>query len=63
MGFADLDMGDEQAFVSALLENSGQSIMSFPKLNSEIHIHRHNSQGGMQLDNVAEGEMEKVDFA
>ncbi len=37
-GFPDLDMGDEQAFVSALLENSGQSVMSFPKLNSDLHI-------------------------
>lgn len=59
MGFPDLDMGDEQAFVSALLENSGQSTMSFPKFNSEMHIHGNNSQGGM--DNVTEGEMEKVD--
>lgn len=38
VGFPDLDMGDEQAFVSALLENSGPSIMSFPKLNSDLHI-------------------------
>lgn len=34
MGFPDLDMGDESAFVSALLENSGQSTMSFPKLSA-----------------------------
>ena len=39
VGFPDLDMGDEQAFVSALLENSGPSIMSFPKLNSDLHLY------------------------
>lgn len=39
VGFPDLDMGDEQAFVSALLENSGPSIMSFPKLNSDLHTY------------------------
>ena len=38
MGFPDLDMGDEQAFVSALLENNGQSHMSFPKLGSDMHL-------------------------
>jgi hypothetical protein len=38
MGFPDLDMGDEQAFVSALLENSGQSTISFPKLNSDLGV-------------------------
>ena len=38
MGFPDLDMGDEQAFVSALLETSGPSSMSFPKLGSDLHM-------------------------
>lgn len=32
MGFPDLDMGDEQAFVSALLDNTGQSALSFRDL-------------------------------
>jgi len=38
MGFPDVDMGDEQAFVSALLDNRGQSTMSFPKLSSEMAL-------------------------
>jgi len=46
MGFPELDMGDEQAFVSALLENSGGGVggagMSFPKLSSaEDGLDRH----------------------
>lgn len=45
MGFPDLDMGDEQAFVSALLENSGQSTMSFPKLASDMHMSQVNMSG------------------
>jgi len=45
MGFPDLDMGDEQAFVSALLENSGQSTMSFPKLGSDMHLSQVNIAG------------------
>lgn len=52
MGFPDLDMGDEQAFVSALLENSGQSTMSFPKLGSDLHMHTGN-QSGVALSGVA----------
>ena len=35
--FPDLDMGDDQAFVSALLDNQGQSHLSFSKLHSELH--------------------------
>lgn len=56
VGFPDLDMGDEQAFVSALLENSGPSIMSFPKLNSDLHICDNNiSQENLALESgVAE---------
>lgn len=38
LGFPDLDMGDEQAFVSALLETSGPSSISFPKLGSDMHM-------------------------
>jgi len=38
MGFPYLDMGDEQAFVSALLETSGPSSMSFPKLGSDMQM-------------------------
>mmetsp|Transcript_36168 Transcript_36168/g.87295 ORF Transcript_36168/g.87295 Transcript_36168/m.87295 type:complete len:1009 (-) Transcript_36168:436-3462(-) len=52
MGFPDLDMGDEQAFVSALLENSGQSTMSFPKLGSDVHMHA-NGQSGVALSEHA----------
>lgn len=52
MGFPDLDMGDEQAFVSALLENSGQSTMSFPKLGSDVHMHA-NGQSGVALNEYA----------
>jgi hypothetical protein len=61
MGFPDLDMGDEQAFVSALLDNSGQSTMSFPKLNSHLDMHATaaattggNSQSGVALSSVPE---------
>mmetsp|Transcript_17566 Transcript_17566/g.30973 ORF Transcript_17566/g.30973 Transcript_17566/m.30973 type:complete len:667 (-) Transcript_17566:429-2429(-) len=46
MGFPDLDMGDEQAFVSALLENSGLSTMSFPKLHSDLHMSQANMSSG-----------------
>jgi SHAQKYF class myb-like DNA-binding protein len=35
--FPDLDVGDDQEFVSALLENQGQSHLSFSKLHSELH--------------------------
>lgn len=55
MGFPDLDMGDEQAFVSALLENSGQSTMSFPKLGSDVHMHTASAVGnrsGVALGSV-----------
>jgi hypothetical protein len=52
MGFPDLDMGDEQAFVSALLENNGQSHMSFPKLGSEMHL-ASSGQSGVALSGVA----------
>lgn len=57
MGFPDLDMGDEQAFVSALLENSGQgSAMSFPKLGSDVQMHMHSA---MALDEAVEEEGEE----
>lgn len=59
LGFPDLDMGDEQAFVSALLENSGQSSISFPKLNSDSvsHFDRRNSDAGshFQMSSAALG--------
>jgi hypothetical protein len=62
MGFPDLDMGDEQAFFSELLENSRQSPMSFPKLNSDMHIHGHPSQGGgLHLEAVTSRDIEKMD--
>jgi hypothetical protein len=35
MSFPDLDMGDEQAFVSALLDTSKESVMSFSKWGSQ----------------------------
>ena len=35
--FPDLDMGDDQAFVSALLTDQGQSHLSFSKLHSELN--------------------------
>ncbi len=44
MGFPDLDMGDEQAFVSALLETSGGGV-SFPKLGSEMGMSHGNIHG------------------
>ena len=53
MGFPDLDMGDEQAFVSALLENSGQSTMSFPKLGSDMHLM--GNMSGVGLSGVQSG--------
>ena len=53
MGFPDLDMGDEQAFVSALLENSGQSSISFPKLHSDLGVHVNNGQSGVGLSGVS----------
>lgn len=59
MGFPDLDMGDEQAFVSALLENSGQSSISFPKLHSDLGVHvstNGESSSEMELNALAVGE-------
>eukprot|EP00579_Thalassiosira_antarctica_P008621 CAMPEP_0201884900 /NCGR_PEP_ID=MMETSP0902-20130614/17612_1 /ASSEMBLY_ACC=CAM_ASM_000551 /TAXON_ID=420261 /ORGANISM="Thalassiosira antarctica, Strain CCMP982" /LENGTH=1000 /DNA_ID=CAMNT_0048413915 /DNA_START=188 /DNA_END=3190 /DNA_ORIENTATION=- len=53
MGFPDLDMGDEQAFVSALLENSGQGTMSFPKLHSDLHMSQINMSSGNNQSGVA----------
>lgn len=53
MGFPDLDMGDEQAFVSALLENSGQGTMSFPKLHSDLHMSEINMSSGNNQSGVA----------
>eukprot|EP00580_Thalassiosira_gravida_P013726 CAMPEP_0201681578 /NCGR_PEP_ID=MMETSP0494-20130426/51184_1 /ASSEMBLY_ACC=CAM_ASM_000839 /TAXON_ID=420259 /ORGANISM="Thalassiosira gravida, Strain GMp14c1" /LENGTH=1079 /DNA_ID=CAMNT_0048165329 /DNA_START=177 /DNA_END=3416 /DNA_ORIENTATION=+ len=55
MGFPELDMGDEQAFVSALLETSGQSTVNFPKLHSELHMSHgnmsnHGNQSGVALN-------------
>lgn len=44
MGFPDVDMGDEQAFVSALLDNKGESTMSFPKLSSVGALNSHGSE-------------------
>jgi len=38
LGFPDMDMGDEQAFVSALLDNTGQGKIIFPKLASDVHL-------------------------
>lgn len=61
MGFPDLDMGDEQAFVSALLENSGQSTMSFPKLNSELHMHTTALSSGLLGSVAAEEHHSQVD--
>ena len=60
VGFPDLDMGDEQAFVSALLENSGQSIMSFPKLNSDLQMCGIGSERNLALDDGMTGEEEKL---
>mmetsp|Transcript_23558 Transcript_23558/g.49344 ORF Transcript_23558/g.49344 Transcript_23558/m.49344 type:complete len:1138 (-) Transcript_23558:485-3898(-) len=55
MGFPELDMGDEQAFVSALLETSGQSTVNFPKLHSDLHMSHgnmsnHGNQSGVALN-------------
>ncbi len=62
MGFPDLDMGDEQAFFTELLESSRQSPVGFAKLNSDVHIHGHPSQGsGMHLESVTGGDIEKMD--
>jgi hypothetical protein len=61
MGFPDLDMGDEQAFVSALLENNGQSTMSFPKLGSEAHIlHAGVGASSVALNEAVEQAAEQV---
>eukprot|EP00804_Cyclotella_cryptica_P001210 CCRYP_012717-RA/>CCRYP_012717-RA protein AED:0.01 eAED:0.01 QI:942/1/1/1/1/1/2/276/600 len=38
MSFPDLDMGDEQAFVSALLDTSKESVISFSKWGSQIGV-------------------------
>jgi len=38
MSFPDLDMGDEQAFVSALLDTSKESMISFSKWGSQIGV-------------------------
>ena len=54
MGFPDLDMGDESAFVSALLENSGQSTMSFPKLNSALDMSNTTDQSSGALNSSTE---------
>ena len=62
MGFPDLDMGDDQAFFTELLESSRQSPVGFAKLNSDVHIHGHPSQGsGMHLESVTGGDIEKMD--
>jgi len=55
MGFPELDMGDDQAFVSALLETSGQSTVNFPKLHSDLHMSHgnmsnHGNQSGVALN-------------
>lgn len=62
MGFPDMDMGDEQAFVQGLLEGSGQSTMSFPKLDSAIDMsgHQHQSSAALtQAQQEKEAEEEK----
>lgn len=62
MGFPDMDMGDEQAFVQGLLEGSGQSTMSFPKLDSAIDMsgHQHPSSAALtQAQQEKEAEEEK----
>lgn len=38
MSFPDLDMGDEHAFVSALLDSSKESVISFSKWGSQIGV-------------------------
>lgn len=38
MSFPDLDMGDEHAFVSALLDTSKESVISFSKWGSQIGV-------------------------
>ena len=58
MGFPDLDMGDESAFVSALLENSGQSTMSFPKLNSALDISNNDQSSGALNSSTEEDNVE-----
>ena len=58
MGFPDLDMGDESAFVSALLENSGQSTMSFPKLNSALDMSNNDQSSGALNTSTEEGNVE-----
>lgn len=58
MGFPDLDMGDESAFVSALLENSGQSTMSFPKFNSALDMSNTDQSSGA-LNTSTEGNVEE----
>ena len=53
MGFPNIDMGDEEAFVSALLENLGQSTKSFPELHSDLHTSQANMSSGNNQSMVA----------
>ncbi len=55
MGFPDLGMGDDQAFVSALLDDNGQnSIISFPKFHSDLGVHLSHGQSEMGLSKSSE---------
>ena len=51
MCFPDLGMGDEEAFVFALLENSGQgqSTMSFPNLHGDLYMSQANMSSGKTI--------------
>lgn len=60
MSFPDLGMGDEQAFVSALLEDNGQnSTISFPKFHSDLGVHLSNGQSGIGLSSSSEAHVKE----
>ncbi len=55
MGFPDSGMGDDQAFVSALLDDNGpNSIISFPKFHSNLGDHLSHGQSEMGLSKSSE---------
>mmetsp|Transcript_12773 Transcript_12773/g.26814 ORF Transcript_12773/g.26814 Transcript_12773/m.26814 type:complete len:328 (+) Transcript_12773:338-1321(+) len=60
MSFPDLGMGDEQAFVSALLDDNGQnSTISFPKFNSDLGVHLSHGQSGIGFSASSEAHMKE----